>query len=147
MTEKEMSPANTFEELAIWAERGVEERKKSADLAYEVAKAERDRTLLRFKIADGLIQGGASKTAAHDRARTDPEYIQASVDVDELTRRWEHVHADAVGTQNAVELALAQLADQRGRDHAKVALKSIQAFITRHVRTLSLSDDELEGGE
>lgn len=133
-TEQAINMANTY-------------RKEAADLAFEVGKAERERTLLRFTIADNLIQGGTSKTAAHDRARTDPEYVKASQGVDEITRRWENSYTDALTAQSHVELTLAKMADQRGHDRTKVVLRSVQAFITQHVRTLTLPDSELEAGE
>lgn len=147
MTENDASPGNIFAGLATWAVRATDERKKAADLAFEVAKAERNRTLLRFKIADRLIEGGASKTAAHDRARTNPEYIKASEEVDGLTNRWEHCYAEALGSQNAVSLALAQLAYQTGQERAKVELKAVQDFLQHRVRSLTPPDAALEAGE
>lgn len=128
--------SNSFTELATWAKLATEERKRAADMAFEVAKAERARTALRFKITAALIQTGASKTAAADAARIDPEYAKAGEDIDELINRWEHAYADAVGSQNAVSLAIGHMGYQQGGMRARIELKAVQDFVEHHVRSL-----------
>lgn len=153
MNEKEASPPQAESAIAAfkafhdWVKRCTSERKKAADLAFEVAKAERERTLMRFALAEKLVLRGASKTAAMDGARIDPAYIKASEEIDQLTNRWEHAYAEAVGSQNGISVALAQLAYQQGPERAKVELKAIRAFLEQRVRGLSPSDAVLEAGE
>lgn len=140
MNEQDMGherPTTTWDEFASWNVAALENRKAAADLSFEVAQAERARTLLRFEIAKELAGEGGSKTASMDRARIDARYIKASENVDELTRRWEHRYAEALANDTAISLALAVKADQRAVDRTKVVLRSVQAFIDQHVRTLA----------
>jgi hypothetical protein len=111
-------------------------RVSAANLNWELMSLERDRQALRKKISEELQGEGFSKTQANDQARTQPEYVKASQEIENKTREWECALAFAERTRLMVEVLLLETANRGRKDGQAIELRRMQQALERRIRQL-----------